>query len=106
LKHTAATRLLNAGTLILVVRAILGHKNIKTTLICTRLYGTVAADYYRAMAQVEGRLGLLGDEDHLIPSPGQLLALVDSPHPAKLNDAQQETVQALRIAILALVESW
>jgi hypothetical protein len=38
-------------------------------------------------------------------SPGHLLALVDSLHSGTLNDAQQGTMQALRIAILVLVES-
>jgi hypothetical protein len=97
--------LLNAGAPILVVQAILGHKHVDTTLNYTRLYdGTVAADYYRAMAEVEGRMGLRGDEDDPMPDPAQLLALVDALHAGTLNDAQRETVQALRTAILALVE--
>jgi hypothetical protein len=43
--------------------------------------------------------------DLIVPvRPGLLLALVDSLHAGTLNDAQQETVQALRDGILALVE--
>ena len=34
LRHTWATLLLNAGTPILAVRSILGHKNSDTTLRC------------------------------------------------------------------------
>jgi hypothetical protein len=37
-------------------------------------------------------------------SPGHLLALADSLPSGALNDAQQETVQALRDGILALVK--
>jgi integrase len=104
LRHSAATLLLNAGAPILVVQAILGHKHVDTTLNYTRLYdGTVAADYYRAMAEVEGRMGLRGDDDDPAPDPAQLLALVDALHAGTLNDAQRETVQALRDSILALV---
>ena len=41
----------------------------------------------------------------LTPNSGQLLALVDALHAGTLNDAQRETVQALRTGILALAES-
>lgn len=54
LRHSCATLLLNAGAPVLTVQTILGHKFIDTTLRYARLYdGTVAADYYRAMAEVE-----------------------------------------------------
>jgi hypothetical protein len=93
--------LLNAGAPILAVMAIMGHQKIETTLIYARLYdGTVATDYYRAMAQVEGRMGLRNDSP--VPGPGRLLAMVDSLSSGTLNDVQRETVQALRVGILAL----
>jgi hypothetical protein len=38
------------------------------------------------------------------PEGGQLLALVDALHTGTLNDAQRETVQALRMGILALAQ--
>lgn len=38
----------------------------------------------------------------LPPLSGQLLALVDALHAGTLNDAQRETVQALRTGILSL----
>jgi site-specific recombinase XerD len=105
LRHSCGTMLLNAGAPILAVQAILGHKQIDTTLRYTRLYeGTVAADYYRAMADVEGRLGLHENEGDPAPTPGQLLALVDALHDGTLNDVQREMVHALRDGILALVE--
>jgi site-specific recombinase XerD len=105
LRHSCGTLLLNAGAPILAVQAILGHKQIDTTLRYTRLYeGTVAADYYRAMADVEGRLGLHEKEGGSTPTPGQLLAMVDALHDGTLNDIQREMVHTLRNGILALVE--
>jgi hypothetical protein len=104
LRHSCATMLLNAGAPVLTVQAILGHKFIDTTLGYARLYdGTVAADYYRAMAEVESRFNG-GQNTTTPPDSGQLLALVDALHAGTLNDAQRETVQALRVGILALAE--
>jgi hypothetical protein len=40
---------------------LLGHQHVDTTLGYARLYdGTVAADYYRGMAQIESRFKLQG----------------------------------------------
>jgi hypothetical protein len=105
LRHTCATLLLNAGAPILAVQTILGHKHIDTTLGYARLYdGTIAADYYRAMDDIERRLELRESQRQLPPNTGQLLALVDALQAGTLNEAQKETVQELRISILALVE--
>ncbi len=60
LRHTAATQLLNAGCSITSIQRILGHKNIRTTLIYAKAYDqTVADDFYAAMARVEARLSLI-----------------------------------------------
>jgi len=105
LRHTCATLLLNAGAPILTVQTILGHKHVDTTLGYARLYdGTVAADYYRAMAQIESRMALQEKSANLPPNSGQLLALLDSLRNGTLNEMQAETVQALRADILALAE--
>ena len=105
LRHSAATMLLNAGAPILTVQTILGHKNIDTTRRYARLYdGTVAAHYYCAMAEVESRMGLQDVSDGIASDPAHLLALVDSLQSGTLNDDQQETVHALRTAILGLAE--
>ena len=105
LRHSCATFLLNAGASITTVQSILGHKYIDTTLGYARVYdGTVAADYYRAMAQVEGRLALQDGAEAIPPTTGQLLTLVDSLRSGMLNDTQQKTVQALRTGILALAQ--
>ncbi len=104
LRHSCATLLLNAGAPVLTVQSILGHKFIDTTLGYARLYdGTVAADYYRAVAEIESRLG--GGSAPVPPDSGQLLALVDSLHTGTLNDGQRETLQALRAGILATFAS-
>jgi hypothetical protein len=97
--------LLNAGAPILTVQTILGHKFIDTTLRYARLYdGTLAADYYRAMDQVECSLALAEGANDMPPTGGQLLALVDALRDGTLNESQRETVQALRDGILALVK--
>ncbi len=101
LRHSCATLLLNAGAPILTVQMLLGHKHIDTTLGYARLYdGTVAADYYRAMAQVEPHLAL-GEPATPAPHPAQLLAYVDALRSGTLNEAQVETLQALRAGLLA-----
>ena len=66
--------------------------------------GTVAADYYRAMAAIENQVGLVEDPDLGPATPGHLLAMVDSLRNGTLNEGQRETVQQLRRAILALAE--
>lgn len=105
LRHSCATLLLNAGAPVLTVQMLLGHQRVDTTLGYARLYdGTVAADYYRAMVQVEQRLALKGETHPLPPSRGELLALVDSLHSGTLNEKQAEAVQALRVGLLAWAE--
>jgi hypothetical protein len=94
---------LNAGAPILTVQAILGHKWVDTTLAYARLYdGTVAADYYAAIAGVEAQMELLEGGEAKMPKSGQLLALVDSLFDGTLNDDQRETAQALRSLILTM----
>lgn len=105
LRHSAATLLLNAGAPVLTVQLILGHKKIDTTLGYAHLYdGTAAADYYRAMMQIEGQLRLAGETAEAPPSPGELVALVDSLRGGTLNPAQVEALHILRTGILALAE--
>ncbi len=105
LRHSCATLLLNAGAPILTVQTLLGHRHIDTTLGYARLYdGTVAADYYRAMAQIERQMALPEDAAAEPPSSGQLLALVDALRNGTLNESQQETVRALRAGLVVLAE--
>jgi integrase len=105
LRHSCASLLLNSGAPVLMVKAILGHKFVDTTLRYARLYdGTVAADYYRAMAVVEKRMALEEDGQASPPSYGELIALVDSLSTGTLNEAQYETVRVLRAGLQALAE--
>jgi site-specific recombinase XerD len=105
LRHSCATLLLNAGAPVMTVKMILGHVKIDTTLGYARLYdGTVAADYYRAMAQVENHLILPENSAVSSPSHGELLALVDSLRAGTLNEMQVGTLQTLRDGILALAK--
>lgn len=54
LRHTCATRLLNAGMEITRIQKLLGHKMLSTTMIYARVQdATVEADYRQAMAQIE-----------------------------------------------------
>ena len=76
-----------------------------TTLGYARLYdGTIAADYYRAMAQVEKQLDLQPGAEPPI-TPGHLLAMVDALREGMLTPHQQETLHHLRQAILTLAET-
>jgi hypothetical protein len=105
LRHSCATLLLNAGAPVVTVQAILGHKNVDTTLGYARLYdGTVAADYYQAMTMVERQLSL--PEDRLIqpPSIGEMLALVDALRSGTLNPTQTELVWSLRSGLTMLAK--
>lgn len=104
LRHTCATLLINAGAPVLTVQAILGHKHIDTTLGYTRLYdATVAADYYRAINQIETQMERKESEAAPPPDIGQLLALLDSLQGGTLNEAQRETASVLRAGLLALI---
>jgi site-specific recombinase XerD len=103
LRHSCATLLLNAGAPVTSVKTILGHRHIDTTLGYARLYdGTLAADYYRAMNEVERQLELVEGSKQEAPGYGELVALVDSLRSSTLNESQSTAVQAIREGILAL----
>jgi len=105
LRHSCATLLLNAGAPLLTVQALLGHKHLDTTLTYARLYdGTVAADYYRAMATIEPRLQLTEMAESPALNPAQLVALVDALGNGTLNESQRQVVHALRMGLLGLAE--
>jgi len=103
LRHSCATLLLNAGAPVLSVQALLGHEKVDTRLGYARLYdGTVAADYYSAMGQIERLFELSESQQAPVFTPAELVALVDALNSGTLNDSQRETVRALRDGILSL----
>lgn len=54
LRHTCATRLLNAGMDIVQIQHLLGHENLSTTMIYARVQdATVEADYRKFTNQIE-----------------------------------------------------
>jgi site-specific recombinase XerD len=54
LRHTCATRLLNAGMDIVQIQKLLGHEQLTTTMIYARVQDTtVEADYHRFTNQIE-----------------------------------------------------
>jgi integrase len=106
LRHSCATLLLNAGAPIVTVQTLLGHKHIDTTLTYARLYdGTIAADYYQAMAIVEDRLKLVEDSPQEKVDPAQLLALLDALSSGTLNSHQRKIVHRLKRGIQSLATS-
>lgn len=56
LRHTCATRLLNAGMDIIQIQKLLGHENLNTTMIYARVQdATIEADYHRFTRQIENQ---------------------------------------------------
>ena len=57
LRHTCATRLLNAGMDIVHIQNLLGHEHLTTTMIYARVQdATVENDFRQAIGQIERRL--------------------------------------------------
>jgi len=63
LRHTCATRLLNAGMDITRIQKLLGHEQISTTMIYARVQdATVEADYRQALSRIERQQMPLSDQ--------------------------------------------
>jgi site-specific recombinase XerD len=76
LRHTLATRLLNAGMDITRIQKLLGHVNIKTTMVYAHVLDTtLETDYRRAMARLVHQHMPLSDQPVLVtdwPTPRNL----------------------------------
>jgi site-specific recombinase XerD len=73
LRHTLATRLLNAGMDITRIQKLLGHELISTTMIYARVHdATVEMDYRQAMSQIE---------QHQLPLSDMPISVDDWPTP-------------------------
>lgn len=104
LRHCCATLLLNAGAPVLSVQALLGHKRIDTTLNYARLYdGTIAADYYKAVAQVESRLSLEEPESGRMPNfHEEVLVFLEAMQKDALAENQTNLLQHLKVKLMAV----
>jgi len=64
LRHTFGTQLINAGCKVTTLQKLLGHRQLNSTMIYTRVHDrTVAEDYYAAMEQIESHLDLVPEAD-------------------------------------------
>jgi site-specific recombinase XerD len=78
LRHTLATRLLNAGMDITRIQKLLGHEHVNTTMIYARVQdATVEADYHQTMSKIELQQPPLSNtpipvDDWPIPTAGEL----------------------------------
>lgn len=71
LRHTFATRLLNAGMEITRIQKLLGHEHLNTTMIYARVLDhTLEADFHRAMETIEWQQTPLSD----LPIPVEIPA--------------------------------
>lgn len=68
LRHTLATRLLNARMPVTSIQKILGHDHLNTTMIYARVLDvTLEADYQQAMRQIEAQQMPLARTAELVP---------------------------------------
>ena len=75
LRHTFATRLLNAGMEVTRIQKLLGHEHLNTTMIYARVLDhTLEADYRRAMQAIELQQMPLSDQ----PIPVEILHQLDA----------------------------
>ena len=78
LRHTLATRLLNAGMDITRIQKLLGHQDLNTTMIYARVHdATVEADYHQAMSKIEIQQPPLSNTP--IPVDDWPMPMVDEP---------------------------
>ena len=79
LRHTCATRLLNAGMDITRIQKLLGHEQISTTMIYARVQdATVEADYRRALSRIERQQMPLSDQPITVDNwPTQVVKVQD-----------------------------
>ncbi len=88
LRHTFATQLLNSGCKVTSIQMLLGHKRLNTTMVYARVHDeTLMADYYQAMARIEG-----GPNSE----PDNPLALLDQLESGGLDDRQRQILISLR----------
>ena len=79
LRHTCATRLLNAGMDITRIQKLLGHEQLSTTMIYARVQdATVEADYRQALSRIERQQMPLSDQPITVANwPTQVIKVQD-----------------------------
>lgn len=98
LRHTCATRLLNAGMPVTSVQALLGHENLGTTMGYAQLYDdTVRKDYQVAVARLKGQSPTEGSEPNVSPT-----ALVESTASLSMPLTGSTTVVAVVIGMVCV----
>ncbi len=91
LRHTYATRLLNAGMPVASLQKTLGHRSLDKTVLYARVADPVVeGDYYRALAALEARGDQTGEGLMAESVRRQLLQLVDQLLQAPLPDEERE----------------
>lgn len=80
LRHTCATRLLNAGMEITRIQKFLGHEHLSTTLIYAKVHdATVEADYRQALSRIEQRQMPFADQPLLVTDwPTQIVKVQET----------------------------
>jgi integrase len=105
LRHTCATQLLNAGCKVTSIQQLLGHEDLKSTMVYAKVHDrTVAEDYFTAMSEIEKRMELVaeGNGNSPAPEPEELVSLLDSLEEHAADAEQAETIATVRRAVIAL----
>jgi len=93
LRHTYATRLLNAGMPIASLQKTLGHRSLDKTVLYARIADPVVeGDYYRALAALEAKGAVPGEGLMAESVRRQLLRLVDQLLATPLPPEERETL--------------
>lgn len=91
LRHTYATRLLNAGMPVASLQKTLGHRSLDKTVLYARVADPVVeGDYYRALAALDARSDHTGEGLMAESVRRQLLQLVDQLLQAPASDEERE----------------
>ncbi|HKV45314.1 MAG TPA: tyrosine-type recombinase/integrase [bacterium] len=93
LRHTYATRLLNAGMPVASLQKTLGHRSLDKTVLYARIADPVVErDYYRALAALEAKGEASGEGLMAESVRRQLLRLVDQLLSTPLPPEERETL--------------